>query len=110
MIIKIISAVMAFLLSFLPFGEGYNPGQKCNPEFNGTFLQSWMSSTWDDERWQTEIEYMKKAGIEYLILQDVANKSGDDTWSVYYESELPVFENAVTYPDVISSSLKSIPL
>lgn len=107
MIIKIISAVMAFLLSLLPFGDGYNPEPKCNPEFNGTFLQSWMSSTWDDERWQTEIEYMKKAGIEYLILQDVANKSGDDTWSVYYESELPVFENAVTYPDVIASALKN---
>lgn len=107
MIIKIISAVMAFLLSLLPFGDGYNPEPKCNPEFNGTFLQSWMSSTWDDERWQTEIEYMKKAGIEYLILQDVANKSGDDTWSVYYDSELPVFENAVTYPDVIASALKN---
>ncbi len=107
MIIKIISAVMAFLFSLLPFGEGYNPEQKCTPEFNGTFLQSWMSSTWDDERWQTEIDYMKKAGIEYLILQDVANKSGDDTWSVYYESGLPAFENAVVYPDVIASALKN---
>lgn len=107
MIIKIISAVMAFVLSVLPFGNGCSSEQKCNPEFSGTFIQSWMSSTWDDERWQTEIEYMKQAGIEYLVLQDVANKAADDTWSVYYESELPAFENAVVYPDVITSALKN---
>lgn len=107
MIIKIISSVLAFLFSILPFGEGYNPAQKCNPEFNGTFLQSWMSSTWDDERWQAEIDCMKQAGIEYLILQDVANKSADDIWSVYYSSELTVFDNAVIYPDVIDSALRN---
>ena len=60
MIIKIISAVMAFVLSVSPFGNGCSPEQKCNPEFSGTFIQSWMSSTWDNERWQTEIEYMKQ--------------------------------------------------
>lgn len=24
--------------------------KKCEAEFNGTFIQSWMSSYWDDER------------------------------------------------------------
>lgn len=94
-------------MSLLPFGDGFAPEQKCNPEFNGTFLQSWLSCTWDDERWQTEIEHMKDAGIEYLILQDVANKSADDSWSVYYDSELSVFENAAVYPDVIGSALRN---
>ena len=26
------------------------PEKKCEAEFNGTFLQSWMSSSWDDGR------------------------------------------------------------
>ena len=49
-IIKIMSALIAFLMAVLPFGA--KPEQKCNPEFNGTFLQSWMSSSWDEERWE----------------------------------------------------------
>lgn len=106
-ILKIISAVLALIMSLLPFGEGFAPEQKCDPKFNGTFLQSWLSSTWDDERWQTEIEHMKNAGIEYLIIQDVANKAADDSWAIYYDSELDVFENATVYPDVIDAALRN---
>lgn len=51
--------------------------KKCEAEFNGTFIQSWMSSYWDDERWQDEIGAMKEAGIKYLIIQDVAHKASD---------------------------------
>ena len=36
---KIISAVMAFIISLMPIGSG-KPQQKCSPEFSGTFLQS----------------------------------------------------------------------
>lgn len=36
------------------------PEKKCEAEFNGTFLQSWMSSSWDDGRWQEEIGAMKR--------------------------------------------------
>ena len=41
---KIISAVMAFIISLMPIGSD-EPQQKCSPEFSGTFLQSWMSSS-----------------------------------------------------------------
>ena len=108
-IIKVISALMAFLMSVLSFG-GNQPERKCNPEFNGTFIQSWMSGSWDDERWQTEIENMNKAGIEYLILQDVAEKSSEalgGSWNVYYDSELPVFEDAVYGGNVIEKALRN---
>lgn len=105
--LKIISAILSFIMAILPFGNSDEQQPKCNPEFNGTFLQSWLSSTWDDERWQTEIENMEKAGIDYLILQDVANKSADDTWSVYYSTKLSAFDNAVIYPDVIDAALRN---
>ena len=108
-IIKVISALMAFLMSVLPFGSSQHE-RRCNPEFNGTFIQSWMSGSWDDERWQTEIENMKEAGIEYLILQDVAEKSSESlggNWNVYYDSELPVFENAVYGGNVIEKALRN---
>ncbi len=106
---KIISAVLAFIIAVVSSGSNV-PEKKCNPVFNGTFLQSWLSSTWSDESWQQEIEYMKEAGIEYLILQDVANKSyksSGGAWSVYYDSDLDVFDGATVYPDVIESALRN---
>ena len=108
-IIKVISALMAFLMSVISF-SGTRPERSCNPEFNGTFLQSWMSGSWDDERWQTEIENMQNAGIEYLILQDVANKGSEalgGSWNVYYDSELPAFGNAVYGGNVIEKALRN---
>lgn len=107
---KIISAVIAFLMSVSPLASAPDPEPKCAPEFNGTFLQSWLSSSWDDERWQTEIENMEKAGIKYLILQDVANKaykSSGGGWSIYYDSALPVFDTAERAPDVIEAALRN---
>ena len=64
-------------MSLLPFGDGFAPEQKCNPEFNGTFLQSWLSCTWDDERWQTEIEHMKDDIT--IILEDIKQHGIDLT-------------------------------
>lgn len=84
------------------------PERQCNPEFNGTFIQSWMSSSWDDERWQKEFDVMEQAGIEYLIIQDIASKSTDGSWTLYYNSALPVFDNADrSGSDVIEAALKN---
>lgn len=105
---KLISALIVFVISVMPFSQ--TPERKCNPEFNGTFLQSWLSCTWSDEQWQSEIENMQNAGIEYLIIQDVANKaykSSGGGWTVYYDSSLDVFENAQRCPDVIEAALRN---
>ena len=103
--LKILSAVFALIISLMPFGEA--PERKCDPVYNGTFIQSWMSSYWDEERWAEEVENMENAGIEYLILQDTANLSSDGTWQVYYPSELEVFSETECYSDVISSALNA---
>lgn len=109
LIFKIFSAIFAFIIAVSPFGNKPEE-QKCKPEFNGTFIQSWLSSSWSDEQWKSEIENMKDAGIEYLILQDVANKaykSSGGGWSVYYDSDLDVFDGATVYNDVIESALRN---
>ncbi len=83
---------------------------RCDPAFTGTFLQSWYSCSWDDSRWQAEIEAMQKAGIKYLILQDTAEKAtrSNGGWTLYYSSELEVFEGAsVSETDVIEAALRN---
>lgn len=111
LITKFISIFIAFitaaasLLSAPPTREA-----RCAPVFTGTFLQSWYSCSWDDARWQAEITAMKDAGIKYLILQDTATKAARSIgaqWSVYYNSSLEDFENAVfSDNDVIENALR----
>lgn len=102
----LISAIMAFLMALLPLG-GAEPEKKCEAEFNGTFVQSWYSSSWSDARWQEEISYMKQHGVEYIVLQDIANMSTDGSWTVYYDSQLATFENADFGADVIEAALRN---
>ena len=84
--------------------------QKCKPAFTGTFLQSWYSCTWDDTRWQQEIEAMQAAGIKYLVLQDTAEKASRSSggWTLYYDSELKEFAGAsFSDIDVIEAALRN---
>ena len=100
-VIRIITCI-ALLICPMPTEK------KCEAEFNGTFLQSWMSSYWDDERWQDEIGAMKEAGIKYLIIQDVAHKASDGTWTVYYNSNLDTFSGATFgAADVVEAALRN---
>lgn len=93
---KIISVFIAFITAALG-GFAVPEVQKCEPAFTGSFVQSWASSSWDDDQWESEMEYMKDCGIEYLIVQDLANKATEESggkWTVYYDSKLPEFEDA----------------
>lgn len=100
-------ALLAFITAVSPFGKAPLPERKCAPEFNGTFLQSWLSSSWDGERWAAEVEAMQADGVEYLILQDLANMDSTGNWTVYYESSIPAFENAAFGGDVVKAALSA---
>lgn len=107
-LIKIISAVVAFIMLMLPFGNN-STEKKCESKFNGTFIQSWMSSSWDDERWEKEVYNMKEAGIEYLILQCLADKGSESaggTWNVYYDSDVEALKDGVFGGDCLEIALK----
>lgn len=105
MIKRIISSFIALIMALLPFGEA--PAQKCEAKFNGTFIQSWYCLWWDDARWQEEIKYMKEAGIEYLIVQDIASFTDADNAELYYPSELSCFDNCEKYGDVVGDALRN---
>ncbi len=62
----------------------------CHAKINGTFIQSWLYSSWNDERWEEEISYMKEVGMDEIIMADVASKSSrESTWQCSYPSSLP---------------------
>ncbi len=107
--VKIVSAIVSFVIMVLPFGNKPT-GQKCKPEFTGTFIQSWMTCSWDDERWTEEVENMKKAGIEYLVLQCLADKGYEENggqWNVYYDTDVEDLKGATYGGDCLEPALKS---
>lgn len=64
---------------------------------DGSFIQPWLYANWDDARWREEMEILKETGIEYLIMGDVANQNPDDSWTVFYESELDFLQGYYVY-------------
>lgn len=103
-----VTAVLSFVFIVLPFGPALPQERKCAPEFNGTFVQSWLSGSWDEERWADEIETMEKDGVKYLVLQDLASKDAEGNWTIYYDSDLPAFQNADVGTDVLANALKAV--
>ena len=106
--IAAVMAVLSFTFIVLPFGAKLPEEKKCAPEFNGTFLQSWLSSSWDEERWADEIETMEKDGVKYLILQDLASMSLEGNWNVYYETQVDELKNAAFGGDVLKAALEAV--
>ncbi len=107
--IKIISAVTAFFMMMLPFAKQPEE-QKCKPEFTGTFIQSWMTASWDGERWAEEAENMKTAGVEYLVLQSLADKAykkDGGAWRVYYDTDVEALKDATYMGDCLEPALKA---
>ena len=111
---KLFKGFMSFFMFFvytvgiLLFNQGGLEERSTNPEFNGTFAQSWLTSSWDDERWAREIETMEKDGVKYLVLQDLANKDTEGNWSIYFNSSLDTFEGAAFGGDVLGNALKAV--
>lgn len=106
---KIISAIIAFVMMMLPMDKQPEE-QKCAPEFTGTFIQSWMTCSWDDERWAEEAENMKKAGVEYLVLQSLADKAykkDGGQWKVYYKTDVAMLKDATYGGDCLEPALKA---
>lgn len=68
------------------------------PHTSGTFIQSWLCSSWTDERWEQELSHYQQIGIKYIILGDTTTY--DETtqkWSYYYPTEIPEIKSGKCY-------------
>jgi len=98
---KIISAVMAAVCIAVGSTDSLSAVTETSNEHitkvSGTFIQPWLYATYDEERWDAEMQIMKEIGIEYLVMGDVANHNTDGTWTVYYPSELDYLKDYYVY-------------
>ncbi len=98
---KLFSGVLAAAMLFSQaFPVNAETARKPVTAVNGTFIQPWLYMTYSDAQWDLEMQAMKEVGIEYLIMGDVANQNLDDSWTVYYPSELDFLEGYYAYDAV----------
>ena len=105
MLKRVLTAFFALLLALL----GHAPAvrQKTDPVFTGSFLQAWYCVDWDEARWDAEIEFMRQAGLDKLILQDVAGMDLRGNWTVYYPTALEALRDHGGYGDVVEGALRA---
>lgn len=78
---------------------------KNKPVLEGTFIQSWLVSGWDDATWQKELAVMKEAGLKYLVFC-LVNEGNDGSYNVAYPSEIPCLGKYHNGNDVFDICLK----
>ena len=64
-------------------------GSTSHPIVKGTFIQEWLTVHWTDEMWDSELEYLKEVGIEFLIVAPTGFGIGDGNLRTIYPSKSP---------------------
>ncbi|MEG0229989.1 MAG: DUF4434 domain-containing protein, partial [Oscillospiraceae bacterium] len=77
------------------------------PKVSGSFVQSWFAYSWNEKRWDKEMTAYNEAGIDTLILGDVATKNSSGVWSYFYPSSVEELASGTYNGDVIAKALKS---
>lgn len=106
-VVKKFFSVLVALITLVCSGSAM-PERRTDPVFTGTFLQPWLAAYWSKDEWKSEIEEMKRDGIEYLIIQNVADKTQKKVggeWTVYYDGEIDGLSDAQKEPDIVKAAL-----
>ncbi len=102
-IIAAAAASVCLLTGTLPCTVEAAPAEEAHiSALDGSFIQPWLYYGWDDTRWEAEMQVLKETGIDTLIMGDVANQNADDTWTVFYPSELDFLDGYLAYNAVDS--------
>lgn len=75
------------------------------PVLEGTFVQSWLVSGWNDKTWQKELTSMKEAGLKILVFC-LVNEHNDGSYIVDYPSEISCLSKYYNGNDLLDICLK----
>jgi len=83
-----------------------------NAALDGSFITGDLCYFWSDERWQAELSALKNAGMQYVVIQAVADSYPGRVTKTIYPSSLPNTEmakgaNGIAYPDVVDACLRN---
>ncbi len=99
---KTVILVIVSLIVFNASARVSKPMQDMGAVFCGSFIQYWYSKDWDEAGWSGELSALKKAGIEELIVQNVADTK--NRYTVYPTNIKGYTSNKV---DMVGNVLKA---
>ncbi|OGO87185.1 MAG: hypothetical protein A2Y15_07800 [Clostridiales bacterium GWF2_36_10] len=65
-----------------PLATAESMGSSGISPITGTFIQPWLYASWNETRWDQEIEEWKMLGIEYLIMGDTLSVSPNNNYTI----------------------------
>lgn len=77
------------------------------PLADGTFIQSYLVNGWSDEKWRSELEYLKEAGMHYIILQSTADRVDGGIMETIYPTNIKGSKMYDKYSDVVDACLRN---
>ena len=102
--------VMAIILftapSIIPAGVEYL-SKSSWPTADGTFIQAFLVKDWSDDKWLSELQYLKDVGMHYVILQTTADRSNGGKLMTIYPTSLTGCEMYDGYYDVVDACLRN---
>jgi hypothetical protein len=101
-------AVVLFIIILLGSGSvpTANGKEKVDwPLAEGTFIQKELVRTWDDAKWQSEFQYLREAGMKYIVLAPTAYSSPGAPTETIYPSDH--FAMEAGYPDLVDNILRN---
>lgn len=75
------------------------------PIAKGTFIQKELVKNWNDTQWQSEFDYLKEVGMEYVVFAPTAYSADGEPPTVVYDSD--VFDREAGYPDLVENLLRN---
>ncbi len=82
-------------------------GSTSHPIVKGTFIQEWLTVHWTDEMWDSELEYLKEVGIEFLIVAPTGFGIGDGNLRTIYPSKKPNWTDYYPGVDLLGNTLRA---
>jgi hypothetical protein len=72
--------------------------------FTGTFIQWYLTKDWNEAKWQSEVAYLKAAGLKYIVLSPAVDSKSREA---FYPTRVPGIKQAAGYRDIIDLCLRT---
>lgn len=77
------------------------------PIVDGSFIQNWLVADWDDAKWLKEFQYLKEAGMHYLIFAPAALSENGKVTRTIYPSKIDGYRMYDGYHDLVDICLRN---
>lgn len=109
----VIVILLIFVIALIAIIGLYNKNtlqvsvEEIYPKVDGSFIQNWLVADWDDAKWLKEFQYLKEAGMHYLIFAPAALGENGKVTRTIYPSKIDGYQMWDGYHDLVDICLRN---